>query len=311
MDISIVICTYNRFQDLCKTLSSIELLKIARDITWEVLIIDNNSSDLSKSIICRFVEKKPYLFKYIFEEQQGKSFALNKGIEVAKGEIIAFTDDDVIIDPHWVSELGRAFDTYQCMAVGGKTIPTWSRKKPSWYAEDGPFKLRGPIVEYNLGDEFCKIDRPPCPFGANMAFKKVVFEKYGLFRTDLGRNPENLTGGEDHEFCMRLLKAQESFIYSPKAIVYHPVTKERIKKRYFLSWFFGVGRSDIRIKGISSKSFSYFGVPRWYFRRFFKWLFKWLFSFNLQERFYYKAHVYRLAGEIVETLNTYKQQQRM
>ena len=84
------------------------------------------------------------------------------------------------------------------------------------------------------------------PFGANMAFKREVFDRFGGFRTDLGRIGKGMLSGEDTEFGRRILNAGLRLRYEPDAVTYHPVEESRRRRRYFLSWWFNKGKSDIR-----------------------------------------------------------------
>jgi GT2 family glycosyltransferase len=133
-----------------------------------------------------------------------------------------------------------------------------------------------------------------------MAFRRAALERYGPFRTDLGRTGESLIGGEDTEFGRRLMKARERLLYVPEAVVYHPVDKERLEKKYFQSWHFNFGRSHIREWQPPRDAVYYFGVPRYLFRMLGASLIKWLFAFDRRRRFYHKLAVYRTAGEIAE-----------
>ncbi|GAI88184.1 unnamed protein product, partial [marine sediment metagenome] len=122
-DISIIICTFNRYVKLKKVLNYINELIVPDELKYEVIIVDNNSNDKTKGIVERFIKKKPQIFKYLFEQKQGKSYALNSGIKNAHGEIIAFTDDDVRIDRKWLFVIMDAFKRYDCIGVGGKILP--------------------------------------------------------------------------------------------------------------------------------------------------------------------------------------------
>ena len=163
---------------------------------------------------------------------------------------------------------------------------------------DGPYALMSAIVRFDLGEEPCELKTPP--FGANMALKKTVFQKYGLFRTDLGPTAGTLRRGEDTELCRRLITPGESLVYAPEAIVYHPVAEERMRKRYFESWYFNYGRSSVRVDGIPASSIRCFGLPRYLLRSLVEFFLKWIGTLNSQRRFYYKLQLFRVAGEITE-----------
>ena len=298
MDVSIILCTYNRSNSLEVVLDDLANLNVSDNLSHEILIIDNNSTDDTKRVVESAINKKPHVFRYIFEAKQGKSFALNSGLRCASGRILAFTDDDVRIDQEWLSEIVSCFGSSNCRSVGGRILPLWHFPKPAWYEEEGPGGS-GAVVKLDFGNDPCEISLPV--WGANMAFLREVFDQYGMFREDLGPNPDNLIRGEDSEFCRRILSAQEKILYAPKAVVHHPVHKERATKEYLLAWSFNLGRAQVRMKPPSTHEFvSYFGIPRYYYRMMVEIAVRWLSTANSRQRFGHKRRFYELAGEVVE-----------
>src|SRR5262245_61059320 len=100
--ISIIICTYNRAEDLGNFLLSLAYQKgLNSSVPWEIVVVDNNSSDGTRTVVDDIRKSKGLNLRYLFEEQQGKSFAMNTGVAQAQGDILAFSDDDVIADPSW------------------------------------------------------------------------------------------------------------------------------------------------------------------------------------------------------------------
>jgi glucosyl-dolichyl phosphate glucuronosyltransferase len=307
MELSVIICTWNRAESLRHALASLQECRLPQGITWEVIIVDNNSTDETAAVCEEFLRGDPQHFRRIVEKRQGKSFALNTGIENARGTILAFTDDDVIVDSGWLDETLRIFDTTQCVGVAGKIVPLWNSKKPSWLTSEGPYKLHLAIVSYDLGDDVCEIRAPA--LGANISLKKEVFEKYGMYRTDLGPTAGSEVRGEDTEFCWRLLRAGERIIYAPKAIVFHPVDMQRIDKGYFQAWYYGMGQSRPRIERATEAAVRYFGVPRYMFRWYFRDLLLWLTSLTPRRRFYYKLQFYATNGQMMEDRRIWQNQQ--
>lgn len=176
--ISVIVCTYNRSESLRRTLVSLAQLQAPSDTPWELLVVDNNSTDETAEVVETFSRSSSFPVRYAFAGNKGLSHARNEGIRVARGDIIAFTDDDVTVDSRWLWELQRIFDQFGCMAIGGKIIPVWTSPKPSWLKLDGPYPLRsGAVVSFDRGQEPCELR--DSPFGANMAFKRVAFEKHG------------------------------------------------------------------------------------------------------------------------------------
>jgi GT2 family glycosyltransferase len=136
--------------------------------------------------------------------------------------------------------------------------------------------------------------------GANLSFKKEVFEKYGSFRTDLGPTTGSEIRGEDNELCWRLLHAGERLMYAPKAIVFHPVDMRRIDKRYFQAWYSGMGQSRPRIERPPEAAVRYFGLPRYMFRWYVRDFVLWVTSLTPKRRFYYKLQFCATKGQLTE-----------
>lgn len=297
--ISVIVCTYNRSESLIKTLDSLVQLWAPPGLSWELIVVDNNSTDDTAEVVRTFAEASSFNVRYVFEMNQGLSYARNAGIRVAGGDIVAFTDDDVSVDPGWLCELQKIFDQFGCVGVGGRIVPVWIGQKPPWLKLDGAYSLRsGTVVSFDHGGEPCELSTPPV--GANMAFKKVAFEKHGFFRTELGKRGNDAMTGEDTEFCTRLSRAGDRIVYAPSAVVYHPVPETRLKKSHFQSYYFSYGRYMARINGFPENPTLYFGVPRYLFRSLLAHVCKWVFAFDSQRRFHHKLQVCESLGEISE-----------
>jgi len=300
--LSVIICTYNRSTSLKTTLASLAQLDPPVGFRWELIVVDNNSKDDTAIVVRDFEKNSGLEVRYLFEAMQGLSHARNRGVREASGEIIVFTDDDVIVDKFWLTQLATAFQESGCMAAGGKTVPLWPKSKPRWFDEKHPQAFEGVFVQFDLGDRPCEATR--APFGANMAFRKAAFLKYGLFRTDLGRCGELLMSWEDSEFFSRLMARSEKVYYVPDAIVYHPVAPERTQKSYAQSVFFHNGKSQFRVTEIPEGTIIYFGVPRYLLRKFVERFVAWILSFQTKKRFRKKLLLYQTAGMIAESLQS-------
>jgi GT2 family glycosyltransferase len=154
------------------------------------------------------------------------------------------------------------------------------------------------IVKFEHGDCAKALDAPP--FGANMAFRRRVFEKYGLFRVDLGPGYRGLAGGEDTAVGRRVMSAGEKVVYAPEALVFHPVEEYRTQRKYYEAWYVKFGRASIRSEQWKPGTRCYFGVPRYLFRQLAEEAFRWAVSLGGKRRFYYKLQVCSTAGSIRE-----------
>jgi glucosyl-dolichyl phosphate glucuronosyltransferase len=293
MNITLILCTYNRCGSLTKTLESIAALKLPESVEWEVLVVDNNSTDQTRKVVEEFYRHHPGRFRYLYEPQQGLSYARNAGIRAAQGDILAFTDDDAIAEPDWLWNLASALHGGEWAGAGGRIIPEWPGPLPNWLSVTDPDTM-GAFVAFDLGTEAAPLTRPP--YGANMAFRRAAFEKYGDFRPDLGRSGTNLQGREDVEFANRLLAGGERLRYEPGAVVRHPVPECRLKKNYVLRWWYWYGRSEVAEMGSPAAKWRIKGVPVHLLRRLARWTLQWIISIGAQRRFSCQRSVWYLAG---------------
>jgi GT2 family glycosyltransferase len=156
------------------------------------------------------------------------------------------------------------------------------------------------VTNFDLGDELKEVRVPP--LGANSAFRKGMFGKYGLFRLDLGvRGSEHTITCDDTEFGERLIRGGEKIVYCPEAIVYHPVDPARTTKKYFLSWYYYNGVSLTRTIGLPNEGIFWFGVPRYLYRELLTNFAKWILTLRGKPRFQRKLRAYRSVGNIVES----------
>jgi glucosyl-dolichyl phosphate glucuronosyltransferase len=301
MDITVILCTHNRCDSLARTLDSLAHSELPPPVVWEVLVVDNNSSDRTRQVVEKFCQWHPGRFRYCFEPQQGKSFALNAGVWKAQGDVLTFVDDDVIVEPTWLQNLTAALHGNELAGSGGRILPERTFSPPRWLSVDGPYGCL-PLAFFDRGLDAGPLAEPP--YGTNMAYRKEMFEKYGGFRVDLGPRPGSEIRSEDTEFGRRLLAAGERLWYEPSAVVYHPASEHRVQKKYFLKWWFGLGRASVREWG---RGPSVLGIPRPYLNILklgtvvmAERTARWMVAMNPQKRFYYKCRVWLTKGQIRE-----------
>lgn len=254
MTVTILICTYNRAALLGPTLDSIAALHASSELTWEVLVVDNNSADGTKACVEHRQKAFPVELRYEFEARQGKSIALNTGLEAARGDIILYTDDDVRVPTGWLEAavqplLARTDISY----TGGPVRPMWERDPPSWLEVTG--NLGGTIAVKDHGDRpFVFEDRRKTPLGVNMAVRRELIERVGGFRPDLGRRGKSLLGQEQAEFFYRSRAAGARGAYIPEMVLEHFVPASRLTHSYFRRWWFWKGISHARLHRIHSQT---------------------------------------------------------
>jgi glycosyltransferase involved in cell wall biosynthesis len=303
MNITVILCTYNRCLSLAKALASIAASTLPESVRWEVLVVDNNSTDQTRIVVEEFRQQFPGRFRYLFEPRPGKSFALNSGTRDSQADILVFTDDDVVVEPTWLRNLTAPLGDTQWTGIGGRTLLERTFTQPPWLALQGPYNLGSLLgAEFDLGEKQQALHS--APYGANMAFRRYVFEKYGGFRTDLGPRPDSMIRNEDTDYGCRLLDAGEKLLYEPSAVVYHSVSESRMRKEYFLNWSFDFGRACVRMW---PQGPDIFGIPRRFFTlskmaaltlplRGLRWMLDW----SPPRSFFLKCGVWTTLGHIAE-----------
>ena len=277
MKYSVVIATYNRAGDLDATLRSLANLRV--DGPWEVVVVDNNSTDETRAVVERAAGSFPVSLRYVFERAQGRSPALNAGIRAARGSIIATTDDDVRVPVDWLNAASAALDALACDYVGGRVLPIWGAPPPGWLAMT-PGKQWAVIALLDYGPQPLEFGAR-VPLGVNMAFRREAFDRAGFFDPDTGRKAGTLLGQEVREWCIRARKAGVRGCYAPAMLVEHIIPANRLRKSYFRRWFYwrGISRAmlyeraglDMEAPERTTLDFAavphVVGVPRYLYRR--------------------------------------------
>ena len=286
MKYSIVIATYNRAADLRETLKS--LAGLDADGPWEVIVVDNNSPDDTRSVVLGAVPSFPVPLRYLFEREQGRSPALNCGIKAAAGEIVVTTDDDVRVPADWLNQAAAGLERLQCDYVGGRVMPIWGAPRPAWLPDRGG-KHWAVIALLDYGPEPIEFGTR-VPLGVNMAFRRSAFDRAGGFDPHTGRRAGTLLGQEVREWCIRARTAGVRGFYIPELALRHIIPANRLNKDYFRRWFYwrGISRAllyersglDMEAPERTRLDFStvphVFGVPRYLYRKAFRALAGWL-----------------------------------
>ena len=277
MDISILICTYNRAEELRRTLCGMCNLIVPNGLRWELLAVDNNSTDHTRTVILSFEGSLP--IRYTAEHAQGRSNALNRGIEECSAPMILMTDDDVDVTPAWLASYYDAARRYPEGAFfGGKILTRWESTPPPWILENVDWLSS--ITRCDHGETPVILSDTKRPFvGANMAIRKSVFDSGYRFRPDLGVRGDNRStparhGGEDGEFQARIIKGGLKGVYVPDSVVYHRERSYRFTRRYTRWYFREQGRDARRREGVQGLHPLWFGIPRYLWRLYFAALFR-------------------------------------
>jgi glucosyl-dolichyl phosphate glucuronosyltransferase len=277
MKYSIVIATYNRASDLRDTLASLAGLRA--DGPWEVIVVDNNSPDDTRSVVEQATAGFPVELTYIFERKQGRSPALNAGIRAARGAIVVTTDDDVRVPADWLTRAAAGLERMACDYVGGRVLPLWGGPKPPWIPNRGG-KQWAVIALLDYGPEPIEFGSR-VPLGVNMAFRREAFDRAGLFDPHTGRRAGTLLGQEVREWCIRARRAGLRGFYVPEMTLEHIIPADRLNKSYFRRWFYwrGISRAMLYERaGLDMEAPEQtaldpstvphvFGVPRYLYRK--------------------------------------------
>lgn len=213
MDISLIICTCNRHSDLQNTLESLENVEVPPHLQWEILVVDNNSTDSTKTVVEDIINKGHGICRYIFEGQQGKSYALNRGLAEVTGKIIAFIDDDIIVGKEWLITIREEFESDLTLDVLGGRVELYNEK-------DKPLTIRNSHKKRQLTRHTFKPRFIPI-LGCNMAMRREVVDKVGLFDTQLGPGSKKNAVVEDVDFLYRASRVGLRIMYSPSVVVFH------------------------------------------------------------------------------------------
>ena len=238
IEVSVLISTYNRAPRLRTALAA--LLGQTGEVRYEVIVIDNNSSDDTAGVVAEMAAASPDRIRYVFEGRQGKSHALNTGLTLARGEILAFTDDDVRVAPDWLLQFRRGFTAHPAVDyIGGRVLPEWLAPAPRWLttAHWSPLALQ----DYGEALQAVGADRAVCLVGANIAYRRAVFARVGGFTPALGRTGDGIGSTEDHDLQLRMWRAGMRGLYDPAIVVHADVTADRLTREYHRRWHRGHG----------------------------------------------------------------------
>ncbi|RME94461.1 MAG: glycosyltransferase family 2 protein [Bacteroidetes bacterium] len=245
--ISVVICTYNRAKFIGSALESLAQQQLSPAL-YEILIVDNNSSDATAVITKAFIANHPELdARYIFEGQQGLSYARNRGLAEAKYDIITYIDDDAYAKPDFLQAIHDFLLAHpEIVGVGGKVIPRYEAEEPAWM---NPF-LYGLVSKVDYGDRIKKFPRGRYPIGCNMTYRKAILQQVGGFNNALKWRA-------DDKFINRQVQTISTEVYYlPQATVEHTIDAARTTDTGFRNVATKFGASEsVRVKALGTSAY--------------------------------------------------------
>lgn len=267
---SIIIPTFNRADCLGKCLAA-TAAQMMDPTTFEIIIVDNNSSDNTQDACLKFIQTHPYLhIRYVCETKQGVSYARNRGVAEASGEIVCFLDDDSPPAPEWLNLLLKPFNNPTVGCVGGPSIPDYQGQEiPLWLRGDLQGLLSGYTLSYSEPTQVSRWDQ--FPLSCNMAIRRSLFSDLGFFRLDLDRSGNQVLAAGDTEMADRINKAGWKVMYVPDASVQHIVPPERLDKKHIYRIGQGLAESHIILTSDPRphKIARWFASDLWYATRMF------------------------------------------
>jgi GT2 family glycosyltransferase len=236
--VTVAVITFNRSRFLREALAGLVRQDYPTD-SWELLVIDNNSTDTTRNVIASFMASTPAP-RRVLEVRPGLDNGRNRAVEEAWGDVIVLVDDDILVEADWLGQLVAPFtsqDSHSIGVVGGEVVPVFPDGIPAWLVgSHRPLGFRidsGPL--------------PPeqAPMGANFAFPKWVFARFGKFDTDLDRRGSSLFGGGDSDMIRRVRTAGLKAWFVPGAKVLHQIPAARLTVRYAMRHGFDSARSRV------------------------------------------------------------------
>ena len=240
--ISVIICTYNRERYIAQALERVSKTEFA---DYEILVVNNNSTDSSEAKIQAFMEANPTVpVRYFVETKQGLSNARNRGMAEARGDVFVFLDDDSLVQGDYL----RTLDEYLAMnpqadAFGGRIEPLFDEcPRPKWLCRWS----MGWVSALDMGEAVREFEGKAFPIGANMGIRRAMAEKVGPFNPELGRKGGNMDAGEEKDMFRRIRAAGGTIWYFPGLRVQHVIPAKRTTLEYVRRFADGVGISERR-----------------------------------------------------------------
>jgi len=296
-------CTWNRAGLMEGALEA--LLEQHEAPTHEILVVDNNSTDHTRTVVERYAAAHRQV-RYVFEPSPGLSHARNTGMARTGGAIVAFTDDDVRVPAGWLRSIVEVSEQYQDAAYfGGPVRPIWTQPAPDWLIEE---TWSGLGVQ-SYGEQMLRTDvrRPLCLIGANLMIRRRVLDAVGPFDPAVQRVRNGVGSTEDDEYQRRIWTTGAHGVYEPRLSVHALVTADRLTKSYHRRWHFGHGRhvARMRLPEMEHSRWHVLGVPAHLIRQ--GWLdAAWALSAWLRgdATFQHELHLWFKVGFIRERLTT-------
>lgn len=238
-DISVIMCTYNRSAILARSLQQMCAMDFT-GVSVEIIVADNNSTDNTREVVDGFRQRLP--IQYCFEPVQGQNAARNAALRVAAGDLLLFTDDDILVNEDWLREWSRGVGRWPKHDLfGGAILPEWPGEVPGYLA-DLPFRDMAYCILDPQQEEgpFAKDG----PWSGNLGIRHTVFRQQGCrFNQEVGPRPGDYIMGSESELLLRLKKAGHVPIFLPRVGVRHVISESQLTPQWLYGRSFRYGRA--------------------------------------------------------------------
>ncbi|MFZ6023357.1 MAG: glycosyltransferase family 2 protein [Bacteroidota bacterium] len=254
LQISVVICTYNRALYLSDALNSLYAQTLSKQY-FEVIVANNNSTDQTEELCKQYIDTHPDMrIIYLNEKEQGASFARNTGAAIAASPLLCFMDDDAIANNDYLSRIVQFFETHpNSGGLGGRIIPRYIPSEPGWMSH----YVSSMVGNFDYAPQVSAFRPGKYPLESNMIVPKLLFDKIGGFNTALpGVKGELRIGGEGKDFFFRLQALEHAIYYDPNIIVHHVVEVAKLTPAYLYRVASGYGRGE-RIRTLQKGIIAY------------------------------------------------------
>jgi glucosyl-dolichyl phosphate glucuronosyltransferase len=246
MQLSIVICTYNRSELLARSMESLSSQSADRAL-FEVIVVDNNSTDNTQSVALDYCRQQPN-WRYLFQSNQGLSLARNMGCDAAQGDYVGYLDDDSVVSKEWITTALEIIATHNPHIFGGPSFPFYLSPKPYWFLDSYGSMVYGSKARQLTRGEFLS--------GKNIVFRRKMIYELGRFDPKLGMTGSQLGFGEETALILKAFESVQglSYYYDPRLYVIHRVAPYKMQLLGMARRSIADGRYQYRIFDASSYS---------------------------------------------------------
>jgi GT2 family glycosyltransferase len=236
---TVAVCTHDRAPVLPRVIEP--AVAQARGAGAEVLVVDNASTDTTPAVLGELARRHAPTLRMVREPELGLSAARNRALAEARGEVVAFLDDDAVPRPGWLPALLAPYADPGVACVGGRVLLRFAAPPPPWL---GP-ALFSALSAFDLGDRprAIRYGDADYPYGANISFRVGAARAQGGFSTRVGLRGANQLQHEETDLCYRLEHAGGEVRYAPDAVVDHWIAGDRLTPAWFLARHSRGGRS--------------------------------------------------------------------